>query len=80
MIRDMLISSLKGVPLAAGLLVPLGILVSPMVAGLAMAFSSVSVVLSSLMLKRYKKPYIPIDSTMSFPEPGKKMKKKELNF
>jgi len=45
-----------GIPLAAGVLVPIGFQIPPMFAGLIMAFSSVSVVLSALHLKTYKKP------------------------
>lgn len=44
------------IPLAMGLFVPFGIVLHPMVSGMAMSFSSVSVVISSLMLKRYKRP------------------------
>ena len=43
-----------GIPIAAGILYPFfGILLNPMIAGIAMSFSSVSVVSNSLLMKRF---------------------------
>jgi cation transport ATPase len=43
-----------GIPVAAGVLAPWGILLRPELAGAAMALSSVSVVTSSLLLRRFR--------------------------
>ena len=45
-----------GIPIAAGVAYPAGILLPPWAAGLAMALSSVSVVTSSLLLNRWRRP------------------------
>ncbi|KAH7153217.1 hypothetical protein EDB81DRAFT_450078 [Dactylonectria macrodidyma] len=45
-----------GLPIAMGFFLPLGFHMHPMMAGFAMACSSVSVVVSSLLLKTWKRP------------------------
>jgi Cu+-exporting ATPase len=52
--------NVAGIPIAAGLLFPLtGWLLSPMLAGAAMAFSSVSVVSNALRLRRFQPAPLP---------------------
>lgn len=48
--------NLIGLPIAMGFFLPLGFHMHPMMAGFAMACSSVSVVVSSLLLKLWKRP------------------------
>jgi Cu+-exporting ATPase len=56
--------NVAGIPLAAGLLFPLtGWLLSPMIAGAAMAFSSVSVVSNALRLRRFRPARRPLPTT-----------------
>ncbi|RLN62311.1 hypothetical protein BBJ28_00025116, partial [Nothophytophthora sp. Chile5] len=69
-----------GIPLAAGMFFPLlHRMMPPACAGLAMAFSSVSVVISSLLLKRYKAPVIgDPNQKLHFEEDGKVVELKNM--
>ncbi len=65
------IYNLLGIPLAAGLLFPWsGWLLNPMVAGAAMAFSSVSVVANALRLRRFQPGRSPRKGRFSKPTPS----------
>ncbi len=55
-IRRACVYNVLGIPLAMGLFLPFGIHLHPMMAGAMMAFSSVSVVTSSLLLRRWVRP------------------------
>ena len=48
------IYNLLGIPIAAGALAGVGIVLSPVYASAAMSLSSVSVLLSSLLLRRFR--------------------------
>jgi len=62
--------NIVGIPIAAGVLYPVtGLLLNPIIAGAAMAFSSVSVVLNSNRLRRYHPPILAEDARARSVEP-----------
>ncbi|KAJ2859711.1 Cu(2+)-transporting P-type ATPase [Coemansia erecta] len=61
--------NMLGLPLAMGFFMPLGLMMPPVFAGLAMAMSSVSVMVSSLLLKLYRRPICTAPNSMSLPLP-----------
>lgn len=62
-----------GLPIAMGFFLPLGFHMHPMMAGFAMACSSVSVVVSSLLLKFWKRPRW-MDEAASSPADGRPLR------
>jgi len=73
-----IIYNFLSIPIAAGILYPFfAIQVPPLIAAACMAFSSVSVVLSSLWLKNYKKPSFPALRAVRVDVPDGKIKKLE---
>ena len=73
------IYNIIGVPIAAGVLYPLnGFLLNPMIAGAAMAFSSVSVVTNSLRLKRKKIQETSASVSIPIEEQDKGLKEEEV--
>ncbi|KAI6783124.1 heavy metal translocating P-type ATPase [Emericellopsis cladophorae] len=63
-----------GLPIAMGFFLPLGLHMHPMLAGLAMAFSSVSVVVSSLLLKSWRRPRWMDEAEAAHKMPGGKLR------
>ncbi|KAJ1888865.1 Cu(2+)-transporting P-type ATPase, partial [Coemansia sp. IMI 209127] len=63
------IYNMLGLPLAMGFFMPLGLMMPPVFAGLAMAMSSVSVMVSSLLLKLYRRPICTAPNSLLLPLP-----------
>ncbi|KAJ2275472.1 Cu(2+)-transporting P-type ATPase [Coemansia sp. RSA 451] len=61
------IYNMLGIPLAMGVFIPIGVMMPPVFAGLAMAMSSLSVMASSLLLKMYRRPVCRAPSAASLP-------------
>jgi Cu+-exporting ATPase len=57
--------NLIALPIAMGILIPFGVMLHPIVAAGMMAFSSVSVIASSLLLRQYKAPQVPLQKSSS---------------